>query len=53
VRWPNVFPEVTVEIYADDAIANIVEDGFDAGIRLGEIIPEGPTSRITTVLPIG
>jgi DNA-binding transcriptional LysR family regulator len=34
------FPNVTVEICADDAIANIVEDGFDAGIRLGEMIAE-------------
>jgi DNA-binding transcriptional LysR family regulator len=34
------FPDVTVEIFADDAIANIVEDGFDAGIRLGEMIAE-------------
>jgi DNA-binding transcriptional LysR family regulator len=34
------FPDVTVEVYADDAIANIVEEGFDAGIRLGEMITE-------------
>lgn len=34
------FPDLTVEIYADDAIADIVEDGFDAGIRLGEMIAE-------------
>jgi DNA-binding transcriptional LysR family regulator len=34
------FPDVTVEICADDAIANIVEEGFDAGIRLGEMIAE-------------
>ena len=32
------FPGLTVEIYADDAIVDIVEDGFDAGIRLGEMI---------------
>jgi DNA-binding transcriptional LysR family regulator len=34
------FPGLTVEIYADDAITDIVEDGFDAGIRLGEMIAE-------------
>jgi DNA-binding transcriptional LysR family regulator len=34
------FPDVTVEVYADDAIANIVEGGFDAGVRLGEMIAE-------------
>ncbi len=42
------FPDVTVEIYADDAIADIVEDGFDAGIRLGEMIAEDMvTVRLT------
>ena len=45
------FPEVTVEIYADDAIADIVEDGFDAGIRLGEMIAEDMvTVRLTPPL---
>lgn len=32
------YPDVTVEIYVDDAIANIVVDGSDAGVRLGEMI---------------
>jgi len=42
------FPDVTVEIFADDAIVNIVEDGFDAGIRLGEMIAEDMiTVRLT------
>src|SRR5258708_26829767 len=42
------FPDVTVEIFADDAIVNIVEDGFDAGIRLGEMIAEDMiTARLT------
>jgi DNA-binding transcriptional LysR family regulator len=31
-------PEVRVEIFVDDRLANIVEDGFDAGIRLGELV---------------
>lgn len=31
-------PEVTVEIFVDDRFANIVEEGFDAGIRLGEFV---------------
>jgi len=34
------FPEVRVEVYVDNAIADIVADGFDAGIRLGEMIAE-------------
>ena len=42
------FPDVTVEIFADDSIANIIEDGFDAGIRLGEMIAEDMvTVRLT------
>jgi len=34
------FPAVTVEIYADDAMVDIVAAGFDAGVRLGEMIAE-------------
>jgi DNA-binding transcriptional LysR family regulator len=45
------FADVTVEIYADDAIADIVADGFDAGIRLGEMIAEDMiTVRLTQPL---
>jgi DNA-binding transcriptional LysR family regulator len=34
------FPDVTVEAYVDDALTDIVAAGFDAGIRLGELIAE-------------
>jgi DNA-binding transcriptional LysR family regulator len=34
----TAYPQVQVEIYVDDKLANIVEDGFDAGIRLGELV---------------
>lgn len=30
------YPHVRVEVYLDDGITDIVGDGFDAGIRLGE-----------------
>ena len=30
------YPEVEVEIYADDGLVDIVKGGFDAGFRLGE-----------------
>jgi DNA-binding transcriptional LysR family regulator len=30
------YPEMEVEIFADDGFADIVGDGFDAGFRLGE-----------------
>ncbi|PBB81003.1 LysR family transcriptional regulator [Mesorhizobium sp. WSM3879] len=32
------YPEVTVEVFADQALVDIVGEGFDAGIRLGEMI---------------
>lgn len=30
------YPEVAVEVVADDTLADIVADGFDAGLRFGE-----------------
>ena len=32
------YPEIEVEIYADDGFADIAGGGFDAGIRLGELL---------------
>lgn len=32
----DAYPEVEVEIFADDGFADIVGEGFDAGFRLGE-----------------
>jgi DNA-binding transcriptional LysR family regulator len=34
------FPDVTVEVYIDNAVTDIVARSFDAGIRLGEMIAE-------------
>ncbi|MBZ9863985.1 LysR family transcriptional regulator [Mesorhizobium sp. CA15] len=34
------YPEVTVEIVADQGLIDIVGEGFDAGIRLGEMIAQ-------------
>ncbi|MBZ9768942.1 LysR family transcriptional regulator [Mesorhizobium sp. CA6] len=34
------FPDVTVEIVADQGLIDIVGEGFDAGIRLGEMIAQ-------------
>jgi len=31
-------PALQVEIFAEDGLSNIVADGFDAGIRLGELL---------------
>ncbi|MCM0021863.1 MAG: LysR family transcriptional regulator [Tagaea sp.] len=38
------YPGVTVEVFADDGLANIVEDGFDAGVRLGELVEKDMVS---------
>lgn len=32
------YPEVQIEIHVDDRLANIVTEGFDAGIRIGELV---------------
>ena len=42
VVWPKLgpvlkqYPDIGIELYADNGLRNIVEGGFDAGIRLGE-----------------
>src|SRR5260370_15366879 len=36
LAWQH--PRLTVEVYSDDALVDIVERGFDAGIRLGEAV---------------
>jgi len=32
------YPEIELELYVEDRLVNIVEDGFDAGVRIGEMI---------------
>jgi DNA-binding transcriptional LysR family regulator len=34
------YPDVTLEIVADDALSDIVEFGFDAGVRLGGMVAQ-------------
>ena len=36
LAWQH--PRLTVEVYADDALVDIVERGFDAGIRRGKLL---------------
>lgn len=44
VVWPKLapvlhdYPDVTVELICDPALRNIIEDRYDAGVRLGETI---------------
>ena len=35
-RFMARYPELEVELFADDTLADLVAEGFDAGIRLGE-----------------
>ena len=56
VDFSDAYPAVTLEIFVEDRLANIVEGGFDAGIRLGEIIDADmvavrltPPARMTVV----
>lgn len=62
VVWPKLrpllagYPDVKVELSRDNGFRNIVEDGFDAGVRLGESIEKdmvavriGPDWRLLAV----
>ncbi len=40
VRMADAHPELTVEVIADEALADIVGQGFDAGVRLGNMIAQ-------------
>lgn len=53
------YPEVTVELFSEDTASNIFENGFDAGIRLSDIMAKdmiatklyGPIRFVTTASP--
>lgn len=60
--WPKLqpllgdYPDVCVEFYSDNGLKNIVEERFDAGVRLGESIDRdmiavriGPDWRLVAV----
>ncbi|MCY1672416.1 LysR family transcriptional regulator [Novosphingobium sp. SL115] len=62
VLWPAVdavmarYPEIEIELSIDGALTNIVEDRFDAGVRLGESLEKdmiavriGPDLRLAIV----
>lgn len=54
-----LYPEITVEIFFEDAKSDIVEKGFDAGIRLADILMKdmvaiklyGPIRFVTVASP--
>jgi DNA-binding transcriptional LysR family regulator len=50
------YPEMSVDIVTEDRLVDIVKDGFDAGVRLGEhlpgdmiAVPLGPEQRLIVV----
>jgi DNA-binding transcriptional LysR family regulator len=60
--WPKLrpvlaeYPDITLELSRDNGLRNIVEDGFDAGVRLGESLEKdmiavriGPDWRLVAV----
>lgn len=62
IVWPRLqpilseYPDIKLELSRDNGLRNIVEDGFDAGIRLGESIEKdmiairvGPDWRMLAV----
>lgn len=55
-RFVENYPDVTLDIVSDDALTDVVAEGFDAGVRFGEIIaqdmiaiPLGPSLRFAVV----
>jgi DNA-binding transcriptional LysR family regulator len=62
VVWPKLkpvlhaYPDISVELVLDSTFRNIVEDGYDAGVRLGESVEKdmiavriGPDWRLVAV----
>ncbi len=48
----QAFPEVELEIAASEELADLAAEGFDAGIRLGEVIaPDMTAVRLTPPFP--
>ena len=39
-RFSDAYPDVILDITLDDAVVNIVAEGFDAAIRIGEVIDQ-------------
>ena len=62
VAWPKLkpvlrdYPDISVELILDSSFRNIVEEGYDAGVRLGESVEQdmiavriGPDWRLVAV----
>lgn len=66
IVWPKLrpviaaYPDIRLELSTDNGLRNIIEDGFDAGVRLGENIEKdmiavriGPDLRLVAVASPG
>jgi len=66
IVWPKLkpvlkaYPDISVELLLDSTFRNIVEEGFDAGVRLGESVEKdmiavriGPDWRLVAVASPG
>lgn len=66
VVWPKLrpvlsnYPDIKLELSIDNGLRNIVEDGFDAGVRIGESVEKdmiavriGPDWRLVAVASPG
>jgi DNA-binding transcriptional LysR family regulator len=42
--FAEAYPDVTLDVSVDDGFTDIVNDGIDAGIRLGESVADGMTA---------
>ena len=46
--WRAAYPDIALEIVSSDAVVDIVEQGFDAGMRFGELLQQDMVA-----LPVG
>jgi DNA-binding transcriptional LysR family regulator len=47
------YPDVTIELFSDDRLADVVGEGFDAGVRTSDIIAaDMVTVRLTPPFPV-
>ena len=64
ILWPAIarllktYPDIKVELMIDQKLTDIVAEGYDAGVRLGEqvaedmiAVPIGPPSRLLIGIP--
>ncbi|MDR7192044.1 LysR family transcriptional regulator [Luteimonas terrae] len=58
-RFAQAYPQVTLDVTVTDAESDIVAEGFDAGVRLGEVIEQdmiavpltGPVRQVVVATP--